>query len=226
MNLIHGWIETGGLIFWGLVFAELAILIRCMVDSYGKEIYEDYQVQSEPSGLIATGSIVIFAAILFVFGDWNLVNALRNVKDHIYWYAGLVASYIAIGIPWSIFQAYWAASVRGVYYRLIRMDWLHNRGITDATSVPDQYLKEWQKFVQTDNRLIQISKGLTYRGQSPRIVRTLAYWPLSMVWFLFANLLNKGFQAICMRLCHIYQKVMDFAHADISEDFRKPSPEE
>lgn len=226
MTAIHGLIATGGIIFWVLLLIEAWFLFVCMADSYGAESF-DGEKQKDGSGVAATISLVSFFMVLFIFGDWSIFETFSWIRAHWVYAAWGLGGYVAIGTPWSIFYAWFRAKMRGEPYRLAKVEWLRAKGVGSGDSIPDELLDEWANYVNLRENLKRLSQTPMFSSQKGRICRTLAYWPLSMLWFFGADFLGHISQVITQRLRDVYQQVMDSAYRDIREDFRpKPKAED
>jgi hypothetical protein len=216
---MHGWIVTGGVIFWILVGVEVFALVIGMAASDDPE--------AKPGsgyGTTVTISLALFFVILFVFGDWSLGRLFGQIKSYPLRFLAGLALYVAIGIAWSFWYAYYSARSLGNEYRLARMEWLRKMGIS-GDSIPDDMLGKWFEHVSHDYKLTKFnditSRGQLFSTNRARIVFAATYWPISMAWFFVADLCTELFDFVCVHLRNLYQGAIDFAFRDIASDFRK-----
>jgi hypothetical protein len=190
---------------------------------YGKASCDETGVQTE-SGVGVSISLGVYFLLLFTFGDWSLSETKAWLWSNISYFIWGGGIYIAIGVPWSIFQMWFAAKMRGEEYRLAKIKWLQGYNVL-RDRIPDELLSKWKKHVEANPRLKRLSQTPNYIDYTTRITRTFVGWPGNLLWFLFADMLANVARVVVWRLGKTYQAVIDKAYADIRDDFRNiPDP--
>lgn len=209
--------------FWVLVTVEVVLLFSSVV--------------YEKIGLAWT-SIIIFSTLLWLFGDFNLV--LFIIKNPVM-SSACFAGYAILGSGWSIIKWYlFNGEIRESYDR-IRDKFLLDNNISGNT-IPPELKTSWrEKLSNKDNWTQANNSWHTYVPKSysvrkaediapqlsdfrATIVFWISFWPVSMLWSILHNFIEKFFNMIYNRLRAVYASISRKTFAGIDRDLEVVNP--
>ncbi len=134
--------------------------------------------------------LLLLAIGLTIFGDARFLSLLWSW--HILW---LIPAYLLTGVGWSMFK--WFSFVRNklISYNERKAAWLKAKGLEDLTCTEQaakfrDFIKRHTEFWIYDDITPQASK------EKNRIIGWMSYWPWSVLWTIFADLIIDLFNNI------------------------------
>jgi hypothetical protein len=197
MDLLLGLFTVGTFWFW-LVTVALFVIVTASVEC--------------ESGVWAT--IWLFTGI-FGFGavcHWSIGKAEALLITHPIIFISWLVCYIGLGIGWSIFKWYMKLKKEANSYNTVKADFLKSKGVTELTP---ELASEFQS---SPTYWTKTSEPLSAKSYKDDIIRWIAYWPFSMIGFVFREFFIKIFDNIYELLQGTYQKMSNNVFKDISYD--------
>lgn len=193
--------------FWGLVLIEICLL--CLF------------VEIE-HGIGATFSLVVFATILYFLGQ---VDFITYIKDHPLHILGMLGLFFLIGTLWGIGKWWMYVRDRLEDYEDHKAEWLERKGRKGLKVVPDDLKKAWKDEIENQNRYSSASKmkitaaAPSVRDHKAKIMRWMAFWPVSMIWSVINDLVKRIFKSIYYHVAVSLQKISDRLYKSTAADF-------
>lgn len=197
---------VGGLGFLLLILAEFLVLSACM----------EYE-----SGVLATVSLVVFGAALNWLGG---VNIIQLVMANWYLLAPFVGAYVGLSVVWGIWKwrDYYGADLEKFDEALY--EWLKAHNLKNISEMTEDHKVAWDKWLEThkiydhklkrERRLDEVPEA---RENKARIMRWMAYWPISFLLYVFRDMIVKLFKRIYNGLAKYLQHMADAAFARTKE---------
>jgi hypothetical protein len=138
----------------------------------------------------------------------------------------LAAAYVGIGVVWSAFRFWWFMGTKVQKIKDGERDWtidalvqLYQAESTEspkstysaykvkaeveyyASGMPQSLYADWNKHVDESSPKAIHNKGF--------IMRSMGYWPISMVWFVLSDFVTELFAKIYHRLSKVYESIAD-----------------
>lgn len=208
----------GGFWFWGLLGLTSLLLILFLENEKGSY------------------ATVMFLSVLAIFlslgnADWATWILQHPVRSLLF-----VASYLGVGVVYSIAKWWLYVQDTATRYREMRNEWLRqaiesrpDENVQSQSMAPWQkalqtgildpvVLKEWKKYLKQYYKLYSykrsISKPLVAKNKS-RIVSWMTYWPWSGLWTLINDPVRRFFNWSYTKLSGTLQQISDSAFKDI-----------
>ena len=166
--------------FWAILVVESGWLIRCL--------YEE-------SGAGIGGSLGGLSVILWLFGDFNV---FYWIWDNPVFLLECFCAYLVIGAIWSIIRFKLLCTDARDLLEDTKQKFKDAHKITGA--IPDNVREEWRNFAGhrdwPGNRYLNCIRSIEDVIPKPRenkatIMYWMAYWPLSMLWFFFHDMIER-----------------------------------
>jgi hypothetical protein len=198
---VLGFLAFGTFWFWVSVVAIIIILFAC--------------IENE-TGLGATVALVIYAVLLQWVSNVDIIGfVLANPTRTI----AVAVAYVGIGIFWSAFRFWWFMGTkvqkikdgegRWTIDKLTQLNEAsgmnYNQARTSATveyndsGMPQTFYDDWNKYVDDNSPRALQNKGF--------IMRSMGYWPISMLWFVLSDFVTELFSKIYHRLSKVYENI-------------------
>lgn len=192
----------GGFWFWALLVLSFIVLVLCV----------EFEAPFK-----ALGTIVVVTACLTLFGNFEPFEWIATHPLHV---AGSIVGYFVLGAGWSLVKWWLFVGKRKEVYDDLKFNWLKSQGIK-ATLVPEELRKDWVKRVRDEfgwgsNKNYQIPQAREFKG---RIMTWMAYWPWSVFWSIFDDIIRKIFSAIYAELASTFQRISSRLYGDVANDF-------
>ncbi len=166
------------------------------------------------NGVGATFSLIVFAAAMFFFGDWN---PFPWMAANPLWTIGVVLGYFVAGGLWSIIKwYYYCLNIRDEYNDL-KDDFFEEHGIK-GDKIPSQLRANWQHKLDYSS----FRKGSIVpvaRKHKSTILMWMTHWPFSAVWTILNDPIRRIFMRIYACLTGTLQKVSDKVFANTEVEF-------
>lgn len=212
--MIWAFFVVGSLWFWLLLSIEI-VLLTAFVDA--EETWYSFW------------SVVVFLAILHLFGDLNIFTWLR---DHPWDVVRIVALYGLLGVAWGVSKyVYNVNKVKSILKHLKakfltkwdeereKNDFISQEKRRDADLDDDGALAKWDPKAHKQTKWKEYYEGeinhkdqrwieFGSNGQAGTVIFWMAYWPVSFVWTIFSDMLKsaaKWFYYTC--LVEIFAKI-------------------
>lgn len=191
---------VGGFWFWTLLVLTFIILVICV----------EFEAPFK-----ALGTIVMTSTLLILFGNlspfaWMAAHPLQVV--------GSLVGYLGIGVAWSIAKWWLFVSKRLEEYDEIKAQWLEARDVTSYV-VPPELRKDWAVYAKQDYFLKRLKDPPQARLHKSKIVTWMVYWPSSLFWSTFDDLIRKIFTGIYLKLVDKLQQISNRVFLSVEEDF-------
>lgn len=200
-----GWLAFGTFWFWISCVAIIIVLFLC--------------IENE-TGIGATVALVLYGVMLQWLSNVDIIGFVIDSPTRTLAFAG---AYIGIGVVWSAFRFWWFMGAKvqkikdeeksWVVDRLTEQikattpnsDWRNNKAAAEAqynaSGMPQSMYEEWNKYVDESSPKAIDNKGF--------IMRSMGYWPISMVWFVLSDFVTELFAKIYHRLSKVYENIAD-----------------
>jgi hypothetical protein len=193
--------------FWVLIAAELVLLTA----------FVEYE-----NGVGATFSLLIFGALIQLCSD---VNLLAYLKEHPFGILTLAFLFTIMGCIYSCFR--WVLWVRDRKkdYEETKLTWLAEKKITNGT-IPDALKADWKTYLEKNAQYHRDYRGSYKISATPpqvrehkdRVIRWLAFWPISLLWWFAHDAVTRLFNEIYELIRVQYQKIADRIFASVKND--------
>lgn len=167
--------------FWALVFVAAAAII-ISIDEADPYLYE----HDTDGGSLALFAVIVSAVLLQFFGDIKLFS---YVYSHPWYSLGWLGAYIGLGVVYATGRWIWLLFDRKSILNENKDDFFTAYEIAENT-IPDEYAGKWEELVK------RYGKKPRPKDHKGRIIRWLAFWPWSMVWFFVSDFIKKFFRRI------------------------------
>lgn len=193
--------------FWCLVLVEFVALLLCM----------EYE-----SGILATVSIVAFGLALHFMGG---VNILSLIVANWLLLLPFILGYLGFAVAWGI--AKWVMYYKDCLdaYSEARYNWLKEEGVANPNEMPPTLKKDWTKWLEHNKiyngklgRHINLAETPQARENKARIMRWMAYWPISFLLWIGRDMVVQIFKRIYGALSRYLQHMADQAFAKVRDD--------
>jgi hypothetical protein len=206
---------VGSFGFWLLVLAEFIALSVCM----------EYE-----SGILATVSLIAFGAALNWMGG---VNVIQLITANWYLLLPFIGAYVGLSIVWGIWKwrDYYGVDLEKWDEALY--EWLKNHNLNNISEMTEDHKVSWDKWLENhkiyDPRLKKerrLDDTPQARANKARIMRWMAYWPISFLLYVFRDMVVKLFKRIYNGLAKYLQHMADQAFARTRDALptKKPVP--
>lgn len=189
-----------GMGFWGsLIFLGLGLAL--LVYGYQEKGWGNF-------------AVVFLGILVFAFmGDWR--SAVANIQAHPWVIVKYVASYVIIGVAWSLLK--WMSYTRAYakVYSAFKAKYELNNGlkVADLTGQPLADFKE-----TVINRFGPIP---SISNKADDLLYWMTYWPVSMVWFMLRNPVQWLMTHIMDLVSEGFKYVSNFILREVRTDFER-----
>jgi hypothetical protein len=193
--------------FWALIVAEIILLF----------VFIDHE-----NGIGATVSLLIFGACLQWLGN---VDILGYVWQNPVGVLAAAAAFFVIGTVWGIIKWWIYCRDRLEDYLEAREKFLENNGADPGLkTMPPEFRSKWSSWLEQnykydgegDNR--RLDEAPRARKNKARIMRWMAFWPISMLWSLFDDFVKRVFRTIYQKIAGFLQRIADNMFGKIRDD--------
>lgn len=198
---VLGFLAFGTFWFWVSVVAIVIILFAC--------------IENE-TGIGATVALVIYAVLLQWVSNVDIIGFVLNNPTRT---IAVAAAYVGIGIFWSAFRFWWFMGTKVQKIKDGERDWTigklteinKNNGMAygvanqaaakeyNDSGMPQTLYDDWNKYVDDNSPRALQNKGF--------IMRSMGYWPISMLWFVLSDFVTELFSKIYHRLSKVYENI-------------------
>lgn len=177
-------------LFWFILVVEIILLLIC--------------VKLELD-LFAAISLIVFAVILNVYCDVNIISFIKSNPVNLIM---IVGSYVVIGVMWSVFKWWMFVRDRRSDYEKFKSAWLLDRGC-DSKHVPDDLKESFRNHLADKNRFkIRIfSSAPSAADHKDMIIRWLAFWPISVIWSIANDFIKWLFDSVVHCFRFVYNRI-------------------
>ena len=205
-------LAVGTFWFWLLISIELIVLFAFIANE---------------SGTGAALSVFTLCTFLYLFGG---VNIVAYVGAHPLESVGWIAGYLVLGVGWAVLKWYFFVKERLREYKKLRVEFLttHKQDITKP--VPEELKEKWVdcltrqgwarygdwKVFEGGKRLVRIIPQAS--RNKARIMRWIAWWPVSLVWSVISDWVVEILQRIYERIAGVLQRIADAIFEDVEDD--------
>ncbi len=204
---------VGSFWFWALCVIEVAWLLRSL---------------HEESGWGIGMSLVGLGVVLWLFGDFNVfawawMNPLFMLE--------CVGAYLVLGVVWSLSKWKMLCNDIRTIVQEARVDFRKEHKIAQETIPVDlrgkwgEYLgnRDWSELPRRGRyhgAISSIEDVIPHpRDYKATILYWLGYWPLSMIWFFFHDMIERVFNWIYQTFSKLYRSIARNTFAGIPDDF-------
>ena len=189
---------VGGVWFWALAIIEIAFL--------------SFFVQDE-NPLASFVSLVIFVLLIHLFGNATFLSYVKdNPWDIVRW--GVL--YAIIGFGWAVCKYFYVAKRVSNAIDAIKKDFGKNIKRITKEWVWSNKDKEvdlelvWQNYLKREMDYEDREK-MSFRYQGGKIIFWMSYWPISMFWTFFTDILKNAFKWMYETfLIKIFEKIHEY----------------
>lgn len=203
--------------FWALIIAEIVLLFLFV---------------EKENGVGATVSMVIFLCALQWMGD---VDILGFVFSNPLKLAAIVASYFAFGAVWGTVKWWIFCRDRKEDYNNMKDAFLREKGVAPGTKVvPEEHRQAWQTALRNEannayrrqNDSWTLAEAPRVRDNKAKIMRTMSWWPISMIWSFLDDFIKRVFRTIYYKISGVLQRIADKMFGDVQDDLAGVEPED
>lgn len=206
-------IILGSPIFWVVVAIESLVLFATI---------------KKEEGWPAFISLGLFAGVLCLFGDFNV---FRWVWDNWLLTLELAGAYVLAGIIWSLLK--WKIlcwKVKVIYQKTVTEFLKGHESIPKykPTATTDRAFEDWKHALSMAKWPDYDTWGRSFHSladiipqahkNKSRILFWMGYWPISIFWFIFNDVIDKLFQNLYNMLSNVYKGIAEGTFRGI-EDF-------
>ncbi len=145
-------------------------------------------VEHEETGW-SFGSVLIFLALLHLFGN---VNLFVYLKENPVGFLQIAAIYVIFGIIWGVSKFYFFNAKIRRKLELLKIEF--NKTYKDTGNIEDKQ-REWDKY-WSNNLNWKSKEKLDINNQSSKVIFWISYWPVSAFWTLLNDPLRRFGQFI------------------------------
>jgi len=190
---------VGSFWFWTLLVASF-ILVVFMAEVWDAPFW-------------AAATVIATLVALDLLGDaglwsWVLANPLLIGAG-----AGV---YVVGGTLWSFVKWYIFVRKRREGYLDQRAQFMVDHKLEEKDKIPPTLLRKWQSQLSYSNREMPSA-----RKEKSRILRWMVYWPWSVIYSLFADLVREVFLIIYARMATTFQRISESIYGDISGEMKE-----
>jgi hypothetical protein len=191
--------------FWALVVAEIVLLFA----------FVNYD-----NGIGATISLVAFGACLQWFGG---VDILGFITTHPVLVLFVLVGYLLAGVTWAVIRWWLFCREQLQRYKAFKAEFLEAHNLPYG-AVPENFQQLWltrlEAHLYHGNRLCD--KPLA-RKHKNRIVGWMAFWVISVVWYLINDFVKEVFKELYNFIAGFMQRIADNMFAGVDEDIKEAS---
>ena len=173
-------------------------------------------------------SVVLFT----LFGSGGILTAIALHPLTILSGLGI---YLVIGTIWGVCKWYLFVSRMALDYDNLKRKWLQSCGMADPgpnAAVPPVRLQDWCEYATSRTTFISASRGennaRTFTIKVPSLfnyssqwISWVAYWPISMFWSAFHDMLLQMFERLRNLMSGLTQRIANFVFRRILADFQQ-----
>lgn len=199
---------VGSFWFWAIIIVEAFWLIRCLC------------VESGPG---IGGSLTFLAVVLWLFGDFNIFSWI--------WYNPVLllecaAGYAVLGVIWSVVRFKLLCTDARDMLEDVKQEFKDQHEITGE--IPADMRIEWREFAGNINwpgsgkfGVIQALEDIIPKARNNKatIMYWMGYWPLSMLWFFFHDMIERIVQRVYRYFVRLYDSIARNTFAGVHDDF-------
>lgn len=150
-----------------------------------------------------------------ISGCLHYADILPFVKMHgLYCLEGILA-YVAAGVTWSFIKWFLFLMKFRSIFRDFKIDYVKTLGLPAGSNVPEDKLKDFKNqlgFKHVNGySLTEVPSAADSKG---KIVAWMAFWPCSIIGYVFNDPVRRLFNAIFMALKNSYQKMANHIISD------------
>lgn len=196
--------------FWALVVA-VTILLFIFIEN--------------ENGVGATVSLVIFGCCLQFFGNVDFLGYFWNHPWHI---AIIVGVYFLFGGIWGSVKWWIFCRDRLEEYEETKKEFLRSKGLENTKKVPPEHRAEWKRRLEqnTSYRGRTLADPPRVRDNKGRILRTMTFWPISLIWSMINDFVKRVFKEIYRKIAGYLQRIADNMFRGVQDDLDIPEDDE
>lgn len=204
---------VGSLWFWLLLIAESGLMCFYLVnDSDDKESV----------GFGAAISMIVTIVLLGVFG-----NLFSYLLSNLFFLAYMVVGYLLAGVVYMCARVYFFSREASDAYQECVDDFCKTNNVREESVLADPVkLRNMREYVQgharygSPLRRLNFDRGkVLIREHKARAMTWLTFWPWSLIWWAFHDMLNKLFNEIFRLMSTQLQRIADYGSRDINKYF-------
>lgn len=186
------------------------------------------------------GSTIVFfgtlAAMTFLGGS-EMVNFITTGYN----WAWIIGGYLACGVVWGFIKWWVFVTDRLDKYEDVKLEWLANKGVEGKT-VPPALREQWMAYLADntdfahwhpryapaeDERTVILTVKPSAARHKWRITNWMAYWPWSLIWTFFADIVKRVFSRLQRYCARMMDAISAWVFKNTDEDFAvPPQPDE
>lgn len=207
----------GGFWFWALLAGHAIWLLLAS----WKEI-----------GWSASLSLIVFFVLMWLFGNFNIFYWIYTNPIT---FTACAAVYLVVGVLWSFGKWYlFLTDVKDAYSQ-IREEFKQSHNITGDV-IPVRDLESWRNALSDESKWDRHLEGRHHFDRIHRVTSTtdiipkasnykatiifwMAYWPLSLLWSICSDFIERLFQRIYRTFQELYNRVAQHVFKNVRNDF-------
>lgn len=172
----------------------------------GVEVIVLFSLVENDQGILAFVSLLVFGAILQWVSGVNVLSRITVANCLMF-----LIPYVCLGVIWSFLRFHWYYS--GEVQKLVddKQNWVDHAlsprskssgettDLVYLNGVPDVLKDKWNKHIDESSPQVWKCKN--------KIIRWMAYWPVSLVWFLISDFCMEIFNRIYNQFAAWYEQM-------------------
>lgn len=142
-----------------------------------------------------TWTLILFLGLNLLFGD--LVYLVRWGIGNPYTIGLIALTYIILGVIWGVFKWFLLCRNRLEEYQGFMDRWLSSKGYGRDDLKVKNIKDEWNKYLGNSYNIKSKPKASDHKAQ---IISWMAYWPLSILAWIFHDFISSIFRYIYLTL--------------------------
>jgi len=171
----------------------------------------------------ATFAFLATLTLMTVFGGSEIVNFVLTGWN----FLGVLLIYLALGVVWGFIKWYLFVTSQLDKYNEMKANWLETKGVEDTNVVPDDLKDQWKAYLYNySDFVIRTKSGDKVVNVEPRaskhtgrITAWMMYWPWSLIWTFFADIVKRVFLRIQKWCSKLMDSVSRFVFKKVQDDF-------
>lgn len=170
----------------------------------------------------ATFVFLVTLFLMTAFGGSEILNFLLTGWNFVL----VIASYLLMGVLWGFVKWWLFVTQKLTNYEDVKIQWLEERDIKGKT-VPDNFKTQWENYLLKTSQFTGYKNGKQVLKIQPvaseyklKIVNWMAYWPWSLIWTLFSDVIKRIFIRIQRWCSQLMNGISNWVFRNIHKDFQ------
>lgn len=207
---------VGSIWFWLLVAIEAVAIVSFVANekSWG-----------------ATASLLVFLALLWLLGDFNILAYIRQNPLQALTVLGV---YFGAGVAWGYIKWWGYVAKSREKYDSLRASFLEEKRIAGGVIPYDKredFVRHLRNGYEAFADLPLYDLDRTVSNIAPRIrnnkglvISWMSYWPFSLFWTVFHDAIRKAWNVLYLRIANSLQVISDRQYKGIDQHFAPQPP--